>query len=91
MLTLLLLTGSPVLVAGGWEILENIMKNWQFALGQPVRMTLSGEKGSVVGRAEYSDRPDLYYVRYVAGDGCQVENWQEATAIEPDTIRDLED
>lgn len=66
------------------------MKNWQFGLGQPVRLTLSGEKGQVIGRAEYSDRPDLYYVRYVAANGRQVENWQEVTALDADPIPGLD-
>lgn len=69
--------------------MENIMKNWQFELDQLVRMSLSREQGRVIGRAEYADRPDLYLVRYVAGDGRQVENWQDVSALT--AVPDLEE
>lgn len=53
-----------------------------FELKAKVKLNLSGEAGIVIGRAEYTDRKPLYLVRYVAGDGRQVEQWQDESALE---------
>ena len=52
-----------------------------FNIGQPVALILSGEKGLVIGRAEYSDSINQYRVRYLAADGRQVEDWLTEEAI----------
>lgn len=53
-----------------------------FELGAAVRLSMSGEGGVVLGRAEYvGDRPS-YYIRYVAADGRQVEEWFKNDALE---------
>lgn len=57
------------------------MNKFEFELDQNVAMKLSGEKGQVIGRAEYSARPNVYWVRYVAADGRQCESWEDADAV----------
>lgn len=52
-----------------------------FELGQKVGLTLTLERGIVIGRAEYTDNSPQYLVRYAAGDGRQVEDWWAASAI----------
>lgn len=54
----------------------------QFTLGQLVSLKLSLERGVVIGRAEYLEDGPSYLVRYVAGDGRQVESWWNAGALE---------
>lgn len=53
-----------------------------FDLGQEITLSRSGERGIVVGRAEFTNAVDSYYVRYVAGDGRQTEAWWPMDAIE---------
>ncbi|WP_176083147.1 hypothetical protein [Martelella sp. HB161492] len=60
------------------------MNVFKFAIGQRVMLSMSKEKGEVIGRAEYLERDPLYYVRYVAGDGRQVEEWISGNAIVAD-------
>lgn len=57
------------------------MGNFVFNLDQPVALVMSGEKGRVIGRAEYVDMINQYRVRYLAGDGRQVEDWFSEEAI----------
>lgn len=59
--------------------------DWVFDLGQKVKMSLSQETGVVIGRAHYTEGPPAYYVRYLAGDGRQVEAWWQASAIKAAT------
>jgi len=55
--------------------------NFAFELGQLVKLQRSDEEGEVVGRAEYVASEPCYWVRYLAGDGRQVEAWWGETAI----------
>lgn len=48
---------------------------FKFSLGQKVKLALSGEEGAVVGRAEYTNSSNGYFVRYKAADGAQRESW----------------
>jgi hypothetical protein len=57
------------------------MKKWAFRLGEPVQLVKSGERGEVIGRAEYSHMPDGFYVRYTAGDHRQTESWWSGDAL----------
>lgn len=57
------------------------MKNWKFDLGNGVRLSMSNEKGVVIGRAEYSENSDQYLVRYKAADGRQTECWWGGEAL----------
>lgn len=58
------------------------MNDFRFGLQQLVRLTLSGEAGLVIGRAEYATGENTYYVRYKAADGRQVEHWWGESALE---------
>lgn len=59
------------------------MDKWKFGLNDDVRISVSGEVGTVIGRAEYatSDEPN-YWVRYKAADGRAVESWWQQSALE---------
>lgn len=54
---------------------------FKFSLNERVKLVISNETGSVVGRAEYLNYPSQYRVRYLAGDGRQVEDWFGDDAI----------
>lgn len=53
-----------------------------FNLGDKVALEMSQEQGRVIGRAEYADHPPSYFVRYVAADGRQVQEWFDGAALE---------
>lgn len=53
----------------------------RFDLDQEVALTMSGERGIIVGLAHYTERPPCFYVRYVAADGRQVEEWRDEGAL----------
>ena len=50
-------------------------KIFQFELGQTVDISVSGESGKVIGRADYLHAEPAYYVRYKSSDGRAVEDW----------------
>ena len=52
-----------------------------YELNQKVKLILSGEKGSVIGRVEYVSTNPQYLIEYVAADGRQVEGWFFAESI----------
>jgi hypothetical protein len=58
------------------------VSNFKLGLGSKVRIEVSGEEGTVEGRAEYRSIENQYYVRYKAGDGRAVEAWWSESAIE---------
>jgi hypothetical protein len=58
-------------------------KLFDFDLNQPVKLTLSGEEGHIIARAEYISSAPSYLVRYEAADGRQVEAWWDENALEP--------
>ena len=55
---------------------------FKYKLGQGVKIAVSGETGTVIGRAEYADSKPNYLIRYAAGDGRAVESWWAASALE---------
>lgn len=57
------------------------MNTFAFELGGRVSLSLSGERGDVIGRAEYQNFPPCYQVSYVAADGRQCEGWFDSTAL----------
>jgi hypothetical protein len=57
------------------------MKSFKFELGQRVVIAVSGEQGTIQGRAEYMGSENQYQVRYKAGDGRAVEAWWEESAL----------
>ena len=58
------------------------MEQFKFELKQKVTLTVSGESGEVVARAEYCSDNHQYLVRYKAADGRGVENWWISDALE---------
>lgn len=54
---------------------------FKFSLGDKVAIVASGETGEVVGRAEYADSSNQYYIRYKAGDGRATESWWSESAL----------
>ena len=59
------------------------MSAFKFELNQPVTIALSGESGTIIGRAEYSESSiPSYCLRYVSKDGRAVEDWwKESTLV----------
>ncbi|MBI0277292.1 hypothetical protein I6H07_22490 [Hafnia alvei] len=59
---------------------------FKFNLGQQVTVKVSGETGTVEGRAEYIEEGNAYYIHYRAADGRAVNTWRAERHIEPVTI-----
>lgn len=57
------------------------MHQFRFDLNQSVSISCSGEIGTVVARAEYSNGEDQYLVRYRAADGRACEAWWGDSAL----------
>lgn len=58
------------------------MKEFKFNLGQQVIIACSGERGEVVGRAQYKSSDDTYLIRCKAADGRAVQYWWGQEALE---------
>lgn len=56
-------------------------KTFDFKLGDDVEIVVSGERGTVIGRAHYTNSNPTYLVRYKAGDGRMVECWINEDAL----------
>lgn len=61
---------------------ETTMKSFKFNLNDRVIITASGETGEVLGRAEYINAANNYYIRYKSTDGRAVENWWTEDALQ---------
>ena len=59
------------------------MSEFDFDLGDDVKLSLSGESGIVIGRADFAESDSQYYVRYLSANGRQVEDWWNANAVLP--------
>ena len=57
-------------------------KNFAFALNQSVTVTISKESGTVIGRAEYTNSINNYYVRYLSKDGRASHDWFTEDALQ---------
>jgi hypothetical protein len=57
------------------------MDKLKFNLKDEVTITASGERGEVIGRAEYSASESSYLVRYKAADGRACEQWWPESAL----------
>lgn len=55
--------------------------SFKFNLQDRVKITESGEAGSIKGRAEYSTHENCYLVHYKAGDGRAVESWWDESLL----------
>ena len=53
----------------------------KYQLQQSVEITASGEKGIVIGRAEYTHAEASYLVRYKCADGRAVEAWWTESSL----------
>lgn len=58
------------------------MAQFLFNIAQAVRITVSGERGEVIGRAEYKTSCNSYLVRYRGADGQAREAWWTEDALE---------
>ena len=54
---------------------------FKFQMGTRVSLIESGEKGKIIGLAEYDRTDNNYLIRYKAGDGRCVEDWWTESAI----------
>ena len=59
---------------------------WQFHLGQPVEILLTGESGYVESRSESLNSADRFLVHYEAAQGGSAEKWFFGTDLNPETI-----
>jgi hypothetical protein len=58
-------------------------KTFEFELNQAVQISVSGEQGIVLGRAEYAETPvPQYFVRFKAADGRACEAWWSEKALQ---------
>ena len=58
------------------------MNRFSFDLNDGVVIKASGERGLVIGRAEYTNSANTYMVRYKCADGRAVEQWWSEEALE---------
>lgn len=59
----------------------NMTKIFCYCIGDAVKVACSGERGTVIARAEYESGDDQYHVRLRCGDGCAREVWWARSAI----------
>lgn len=59
----------------------NQQATFKFNLKQVVKITESDESGTVIGRAEYAESMQQYFVRYKSADGRAVEVWWTEAAL----------
>ena len=57
------------------------VNEWKFKLKQLAKLE-SGERGTIIARAEYAHGENQYQLRYTAGDGRQCESWWSESALE---------
>lgn len=57
-----------------------VKKTFNFKLGEKVTLE-SGETGTIVGQARFTDSNPQYRLRYVAGDNRQTECWWDESAL----------
>lgn len=57
------------------------MKSFEFEIGSIVTIGVSGERGDVIGRAEYVYAGNSYLIRYKSADGRAVEIWWDEGAL----------
>ena len=55
---------------------------FDYNLKDEMKITVSGETGTIVGRAEYTHLRDSYWIRYKAADGRAANGWFTFDEIE---------
>ena len=61
---------------------ENKPKPFAFELGANVEITVSGERGQVIGSAHYLHDENQYFVRYRSLMGQATEQWWGESALQ---------
>ena len=56
---------------------------FKHALGQAILVTISGEKGNVKGRAEYTNMNKQYFIHYLTADGRGADGWFDEDELSP--------
>lgn len=64
------------------------MSQFEFNLNQQVQITVSGETGQVIARAEYLTGTNSYLLRYRSSDGRAVEAWWNEEALSNGNVGD---
>lgn len=59
----------------------NNQQGFAFELNATVTITVSGERGVIIGRAEYATSANNYLVRYKMADGRATEQWWQEEAL----------
>ena len=54
---------------------------FKFELNQIAKIKVSGEEGTIIGRADYTDHAPQYQVQYKAADGRATETWWSESAL----------
>lgn len=62
------------------------MTSFSFQLNDTVEITVSGERGTVIGRAEYTACENAYFLRMRGADGRAVEAWWSESALAPKPV-----
>jgi len=57
--------------------------SFKLELNQAVQVIISGEKGHIKGRSEYSSADNQYYIRYLAADGRSTDGWFMEDELSP--------
>ncbi|NOY72941.1 MAG: hypothetical protein GXP14_11295 [Gammaproteobacteria bacterium] len=58
------------------------MSDFKYELEQEVKVSCSNEQGSIIGRADYTETENNYFIRYKNASGMAVEQWWAENAIE---------
>ena len=56
--------------------------SFKFEMFTEVLISVSGEHGQVIGRAEFAHSENSYFIRYVNGDGRANEVWWGESALQ---------
>lgn len=59
-----------------------------YKLGDNVELSISGEPGIVIGRAEYLHSTPQCYVHYKQADGCATSDWFYEEQLSPGVAND---
>jgi hypothetical protein len=57
------------------------MSAFKFNLDQQAQITISGETGQIIARAEYTTGTQSYLLRYKCADGRAIEAWWNEDAL----------
>lgn len=77
-------TSEDVIEQTSEEQNDEYIVKFEYRIHDVVLISVSGERGEVIGRAELESGTGAieYLVRYENGNGCAVEKWWDENAIE---------